>query len=149
MGSWGERAFDNDTVLDALPELVDRAGVLAALTPAAEAGPGWRDSDAADVAFGAAEAVAAARMGIDSYQSEGTTLFAGIAGDGDPTPYLPPEVREFIEAGVAFTDDDARLALKALDGVEIVDALRGWREPVERAQAVALTRARLMHALLD
>lgn len=152
MGAWGAKAFDNDAVLDAAPEeLVDRTRVLVALEYLVHPSQGSDHDTAADVAFGAAEVVAAARMGLDGYQSEGTTIFAHLADAGEATtPYLPEEVRAFIEGGQAvFSDDDARLALRALDAIEVIDAKRGWSDPARRAEAIAATRARLMHALLD
>lgn len=151
MGAWGMRAFDNDAVLDEIAELTDRDRAMVAIEYVLAPPEGAWDSDrASDVAFGAAEVIAAARMGTAGYQSEGTTLFASLAGAREEVePYLPEEVGEFISGGAAvFSDDDARSALRALDAIEANDARRGWRDPVERAEAIAQTRERLMHALI-
>ncbi|WP_217925031.1 DUF4259 domain-containing protein [Miltoncostaea oceani] len=147
MGAWGMRAFDNDAVLDAVPELSDRAGVIASLMAVHDPA---QDTHVADVAFGAVEVIAAARMGVEGYQSESTTLFAHAGGGEDePIPYLPDELAAFISSGRAvFSDDEVRQALLALAAIERTDAERQWDEPAARREAIAQTRARLMHALI-
>jgi hypothetical protein len=151
MGAWGVEAFANDYALDDVDLLASKPGVLAALEKVLL----MTDSDDPNdwsvfTAYGACEVIAAAHAPDPYFQSEGTTLFANLAGPDGPseaTPYVPEEISDWLaREQPSFSVAEIEQALEVIDILKRPEMIEDWSHPDSRLQALDLTRFRLEYA---